>query len=134
MLFEIVVLKNFTKLLGKHLCRSLAFNKVAGFRLFKNTFFYRTPPVAASVFWIEIPDSDSRSRRVCYITLKWVKEFHNGTVNRVMSRGTNRTVVEYTDRENIPSNKTEALTKSINMDILVIGSLNQLIIRTLPSG
>ena len=134
MLFEIVVLKNFTKLLGKHLCRSFAFNKVAGFRLFKNTFFYRTPPVAASVFWIEIPDSDSRSRRVCYITLKWVKEFHNGTVNRGMSRGTNRTVVEYTDRENIPSNKTEALTKSINMDILVIGSLNQLIIRTLPSG
>ena len=62
MLFEIGVLKNFTKLLGKHLCRSLAFNKVAGFRLFKNTFFYRTPPVAASVFWIEIPDSDSRSR------------------------------------------------------------------------
>ena len=73
-------------------------------------------------------------RRVCYITLKWVKEFHNGTVNRVMSRGTNRTVVEYTDRENIPSNKTEALTKSINMDILAIGSLNQLIIRSLPSG
>ena len=51
-----------------------------------------------------------------------------------MSRGTNRTVVEYTDRENIPSNKTEALTKSINMDILAIGSLNQLIIRSLPSG
>ena len=50
-----------------------------------------------------------------------------------MSRGTNRTVVEYTDRENIPSNKTEAPTKSINMDILVIGSLNQQIIRILPS-
>ena len=50
-----------------------------------------------------------------------------------MSRGTNRTVVEYTDRENIPSNKTEAPAESINMDILVIGSLNQQIIRILPS-
>ena len=34
-----------------------------------------------------------------------------------------------THRENTPSNKTQALTESINMDILVIGRLNQLFIR-----
>ena len=62
------VLKNSTKFTGKHLCQSLFFNKVAGLRpasllkkrlwhvfscefceAFKNTFFHRTPPVAASV-------------------------------------------------------------------------------------
>ena len=56
------VLKNFTKLTGKHLCQSLFFNKVAGLRhtillkkglaqmsfcefceRLKNIFFYRTP-------------------------------------------------------------------------------------------
>ena len=61
------VLKNFTKFTGKHLRQSLFFKKVAGIRLqlslkkdsgtgfscefceiFKNIFFYRTPPVAAS--------------------------------------------------------------------------------------
>ena len=61
------VLRNFAKLTGKHLCLSLFFNKVTGLRsatllkktlaqvfsrefceIFKNTFFYRTPPVAAS--------------------------------------------------------------------------------------
>ena len=62
------VFRNFAKFTGKHLCQSLFFNKVAGeacnfikketlVQLFscefceisKNTFFYRTPPVAASV-------------------------------------------------------------------------------------
>ena len=61
------VLKNFTKFTGKHLCQSLFFNKVAGLRpatllkktlaqvfscdfceISKNTFFHRTPLVAAS--------------------------------------------------------------------------------------
>ena len=64
------VLKNFAKFTGKHQCQSLFFNKVAGLRpkacnfikkeapalvfscefceIFKNTFLYRTPPVAAS--------------------------------------------------------------------------------------
>ena len=64
------VLKNFVKFSGKPLCQSLLFNKVADLRLqikketlvqvlsckfwyiFKDTFFYRTPLVAASVsFW-----------------------------------------------------------------------------------
>ena len=36
------VLRNFTKVTGKHLCQSLFFNKVA------SLFFNRTPPVAAS--------------------------------------------------------------------------------------
>ena len=41
------------KFTGKHLCQSLSFNRVADFRpeiqkISKNTFYYRTPPVAAS--------------------------------------------------------------------------------------
>ena len=60
-------LRNFAKFTGKNLCQSLFFNKVAGACNFikketlaqvsscefceisKNTFCYRTPPVAASV-------------------------------------------------------------------------------------
>ena len=42
------VLRNFAKFTGKHLCQSLFFNKVAGLRLSKNTFFHRKPLVAAS--------------------------------------------------------------------------------------
>ena len=65
-----IVLKNFKKFTGKHLCQSPFFIKVAGFRpaiklkkeiltqvfscefseIFKNTSFYGTPLVAASVF------------------------------------------------------------------------------------
>ena len=62
--FRIGVLKNFAILTGKHLCWSLFFNKVAGLllkrdfnrgvlwehcKIFKKTFFYRTPPVAVFV-------------------------------------------------------------------------------------
>ena len=56
------VLKNFTKFTGKHLCQSLFTNKVTGLKkrlaqvlpcefceMFQNTFFYGSPPVAASV-------------------------------------------------------------------------------------
>ena len=65
------VLRNFAKFTGKHLYQSLFFNKVAGLacnfikketltQVFscefcetsKNTFYYRTPPVAASV-WLK---------------------------------------------------------------------------------
>ena len=34
-----------------------------------------------------------------------------------------------THREKAPSNKTQALTKSINVDILLVSKLNQLFIR-----
>ena len=63
-------LKNFAKFIGKHLCESLFFNKVAGRRpatslkrghghryfpvnitKFLKYLFYRTPPVAASVYF-----------------------------------------------------------------------------------
>ena len=63
-----VFLQNFTKFTGKHLCQSLFFNQVAGLRpatffkkrlwhrcfsmnfvKLKNTYFYRTPPITASV-------------------------------------------------------------------------------------
>ena len=66
------VLRNFAKFTGKHLCQSLFFNNVAGlkacnfiekenlaqvfsmnFAKFLNTFFYRTPPMAASVCYHE---------------------------------------------------------------------------------
>ena len=48
---EAFVFRNFTKFTGKHLYQTLFLNKVAGLRpeISKNTFFYRTPPVAASV-------------------------------------------------------------------------------------
>ena len=39
MLFMIGVLKNFGNLIGKHLCWSLFFKKVAGLETFKNAFF-----------------------------------------------------------------------------------------------
>ena len=64
-----VVRKIFAKLTGKHLCQNLFFNKVADSgkmrfkmrqrhrcfsvnftKIFKNNFFYRIPPVAASEF------------------------------------------------------------------------------------
>ena len=37
--------------------------------------------------------------------------------------------IKDTRRESPPLNKTQALTESINIDILVIGTLNQLLIR-----
>ena len=55
------VLRNFAKFTGKHLCQSVFFKKVAKkenlaqvfscefCEVFKNTFSYRTPPVAAFV-------------------------------------------------------------------------------------
>ena len=53
-LCKIGVLKNFTKISGKRLCQSLFFDKVAGLRLDLNTFFYGTPPVAASVYSLTV--------------------------------------------------------------------------------
>ena len=63
MLFKIGILKNFAIFTGKHLCWSFFLIKLQAFRpeketptqvfsceyceIFKNTFFYRTPPVAA---------------------------------------------------------------------------------------
>ena len=50
--FKIGVLKNFANFTGKHLCWSLLLIKLFScefFELFKSIFFYRTPPVAASV-------------------------------------------------------------------------------------
>ena len=42
------VLRNFAKLTEKHLCQSLFFNEAAGLgEISKNTFFNKTPPLAA---------------------------------------------------------------------------------------
>ena len=56
------VLKHVSKFTGKHLCQSLLIKKETlaqefscEFReIFKNTFFYRTPPMAASVKFLFI--------------------------------------------------------------------------------
>ena len=73
-----VVLRNFTKFTGKHLCQSFFFNKVAGLghifpcefcEIPKNTFFYRIPPVAASIFRLQLrikSDTILRSIKNCY--------------------------------------------------------------------
>ena len=61
-------LRNFAKFTGKQLCQRPFFNKVAGLfikketlaqvfsrefcEIFKNTYFYRTPPVAASANYV----------------------------------------------------------------------------------
>ena len=64
MFFKIGVFMNFSIFTGKHLCWSLFLIKLQAFKketpaqvfsceyceIFKNTFFNRTPPVAASVF------------------------------------------------------------------------------------
>ena len=64
--FKKGALRNFAKFTGKHLCQSLFFNKVAGqetlaqviscefCEISKNTFSYRTTPVAASVYFDNI--------------------------------------------------------------------------------
>ena len=46
MFFKICVLKNFENFTGKHLSWSLLI-KLQAFKVFKNTFFYRTPPFVA---------------------------------------------------------------------------------------
>ena len=85
------VLRNFAKFSGKHLCQSLFFNKVAGLKrdsgtgvflwilqISKNTFSYRTPPVAAfeSVAYILRPLSRknrSESKKLCfYLIADWI--------------------------------------------------------------
>ena len=45
-----VVLKNFADFTGKHLCWSLFLIKLYAPCNCKNNFFYRTPPVTASVY------------------------------------------------------------------------------------
>ena len=88
------VLRNFTKMTGKHLCQSLFFNKVAGLRpanllketltkmfsckfcvISKNTFLYRTPLVTPSdVNWHNNPAgnymfkvNNRKTRTICEI-------------------------------------------------------------------
>ena len=55
MFIKISVLKNFESFTGKHLCWSLFLTKLQSFKffkMFKNTFFYRIPPVAAFLIGI----------------------------------------------------------------------------------
>ena len=78
------ILRNFAKFTGKHLCQSLFFNKVAGAacnfikketlaqvfscefcEISKNTFFYRTPPVALS------EDNTIQSSISVYFVIAW---------------------------------------------------------------
>ena len=51
------VLRNFGKFTGKHLCQNLFLIKLQACEfseISKNTFFYRTPPVAASVYSVVV--------------------------------------------------------------------------------
>ena len=53
MFYKNGVFRNFAKFTVKHLCQGLFFNKVAGLRpckISKNTFSYRTLPLAASLY------------------------------------------------------------------------------------
>ena len=66
------VLRNVAKFSGKHLCQRLFFNKVAGLvlscefcEISKNTFFYRTPPVALS------EDNTIQSSISVYFVIAW---------------------------------------------------------------
>ena len=87
------VLRNFAKFTGKHLCQSLSFNKVAGVasnfikketlahvfscefcEISKNTFFYRTPLVAASERLLLL------KRKVSFLTFKYTKCHNDGMV------------------------------------------------------
>ena len=59
---EKVVLRNFAKFTGKHLCQSLFFNKNNEFcEISKNNFYYRTPPMAASVILLQKIDKKIQS-------------------------------------------------------------------------
>ena len=58
---KIGALENFAKLTGKHLCRSLLFNKVAGL----NHLCYRTPPRNCFRRFIYFRDHYGRTSRCC---------------------------------------------------------------------
>ena len=90
-------LKIFAKFTEKHLCQSLFFNKVAGLvfsceycKIFKNSFFYRPPPVAASVSTgrRQVTESNSwdewlawRVRSDCTMHKKWSFPLRISSVN-----------------------------------------------------
>ena len=66
MFFKIGVIKNFVIFRGKHLCWSLFLIKlqVCNFpvniaEFFKNSFFHKTPPVAASEKFMNLPGNIS---------------------------------------------------------------------------
>ena len=73
------VLRNFAKFIGKHLCQSLFFNKVAGFRaatLLKKSFWHRCVPVNFAKF-LSVPFLQNTSEwlllfMACHFT--WLSE------------------------------------------------------------
>ena len=87
------VLRNLTKLTGKHLCQRLVFNKVAGLRpatllkkslwnkcfasnfakFLRTPFFYRTSPVAASANMINSPKFNEMWKAELY-SAYWIKK------------------------------------------------------------
>ena len=66
-------LKNFAKFTGKQLCQSLFFNKVASLYLIsKNTSFYGTPPVTASVLHFVYPFKNMPMTKFCQSKLSFL--------------------------------------------------------------
>ena len=67
------VLKNFTKIIGKHLCKNFFFKKIAGLRsanLLKNRLWHRCFPVNFAKF-LKIPFFLQNTSAGCFLSLLW---------------------------------------------------------------
>ena len=96
-----VVLRNFTKFTGKHLCQSLFFNKIAGVRpatLLKNRLwhrcfpmnfvkFLRTPFLKEHLWWLLLNLRLTTSTRICQLRSNLIAD------SRVTSEKTRKSLV-----------------------------------------
>ena len=78
-------------------------------------------------FWEEIRVTNKR-QKIRYEASK-ARIFTFNKIKRLRYAYVTHKPLKDTHKENTPSNKTEALTKSINMYVWVIGASNQLFIR-----
>ena len=102
------VLENFTKFTRKHLCQILFLNKFSGNKLyikrdlaqvfpselceiFKNTFFYRTPPVVATVSLFDFPAGKCKlkvngRKNQPYLYVEWIRKLTIKTIKSLSCR------------------------------------------------
>ena len=78
-------------------------------------------------FWEEIRVTNKRQKIRCEASKARIFTFNK--IKRLRYVYVTHKPLKDTHKENTPSNKTEALTKSINMYVWVIGASNQLFIR-----
>ena len=83
--------------------------------------FNRQKRQTSSCVWFKIPFNFYFFHLFFWI---WVLQFPFNLTSRISS------VFKDIHRKNIPSSKTQVLTKNTNMDIWVIGTLNELFIRS----